>query len=249
MIPIWSWTTAPARLALEPGWVHIYRLALDLPAEKIAGLADRLADLLSMDERERAARYRSPRDGQRFAAAHGQMRMILAGYLGMEPAAIQFSQNEYRKPGLAGANNLLFNLSHSQSLALLAVSSRNPVGIDIEAVHLDIDRTNISRRFFSPREASALAALPAHDQVRAFFACWTRKEAYIKGRGLGLSLPLDAFEVSISPDEQPCLIVPGPGQPPDEKWSLYDIDPGPGYAAALAVAGRIDGIRCRDWSF
>jgi len=244
MIPIWSWTTAPARLALEPGWVHIYRLALDLPGEKRSSLAE----FLSLEERERAARFRSPRDGQRFTAAHGQMREILAGYLGMEPGAVQFTQNEYGKPGLAGAADLLFNLSHSQSLALLAVSSLNPVGIDIEAIHLDIDRTNISRRFFSPRESSGLAALPEHDQARAFFACWTRKEAYIKGRGLGLSIPLDAFEVSISPDEQPCLVVPGPGQPADEKWSLYDIDPGPGFTAALAVAGRIDGIRCRDWN-
>jgi 4'-phosphopantetheinyl transferase len=243
MIPIWSWSAAPARLSLERYWVHIYRLPLDLPGENLAPLAE----ILSTDERERAARYRRPLDGQRFSAAHGQMRQILAGYLGTEPGALQFTQNEYGKPGLNGGSNVVFNLSHSQGLALLAVSSCGQVGIDIEAIHTDIDRANISRRFFSPREASALAALPAHVQARAFFACWTRKEAYIKGRGLGLSIPLDTFEVSISPDEQPRLITPGPGQPPDETWSLYDIDPGPGYNAALAVAGRIEGIRCWDW--
>jgi 4'-phosphopantetheinyl transferase len=175
------------------------------------------------------------------------MRQILAGYLETDPGAVKFTQNEYGKPALNGAPDLRFNLSHSQACALLAVSSGSQVGIDIEAIRADIDRDNIPRRFFSPREAAALAALPEHDQVRAFFACWTRKEAYIKGCGLGLAIPLEAFEVSISPDEQPRLVTPAPGQPFAEKWSLYDIDPGPGYTAALAVAGRIDGIRCRDW--
>jgi 4'-phosphopantetheinyl transferase len=223
--------------------VHIYRFALDLPAERLA----ELRGVLSEGETRRAARYRDPADQARFTAAHGQLRQVLAACLDTLPAALVFVQNQYGKPALAGESGLRFNLSHSRGMGLLAVSQGQELGVDIESIRADTDRVNISRRFFSPREAAELLAMPPHQQVRAFYACWTRKEAYVKGRGQGLSLALNEFEVSVSPDEPPVLILPGPDQQPGEVWTLHDIAVGPGFSATLAVEGRIEGIRCWEW--
>ena len=136
-----------------------------------------------------------------------------------------------------------FNLSHSQGLGLLAVSGEHRLGVDVEALRESVDYANIARRFFAPAEVEELLALPIEQQPQAFFTCWTRKEAYIKGLGQGLAVPLDRFTVSLTPGQPPRLSdSAGTGD-----WRLFEIEPGGGFIAALAVEGAVAGIRCWDW--
>ena len=239
------WTPAPtsAQLALETGWAHVFRLRLDVSPE----CAARLRPLLSPDEQSRASRYHFAADRLHFTAAHGQLRQILAAYLRCAPAELAFEQNPYGKPALVGGPALQFNLSHSRGLGLLAVTAAQTVGVDVEGLRPDLERENIARRFFAPAEVERLLALPAGQQIEAFYACWTRKEAYMKARGLGLSIPLDGFQVTLAPGEAVRLLHTEPGSPPPAAWSLAAFDPGPGFAAALAVLGELRGVRCWDW--
>jgi 4'-phosphopantetheinyl transferase len=230
------WTAAPPAPSLEPGWAHVFRLTLDLPAQRMQALHG----LLSADEQERAARYHFDIDRRRFTAARGQIREILAAYLSMPAQDLAFFYNPQGKPSLPGGR-LCFNLSHTLGIGLLAVTQAQETGIDVEGVNRKVDSPGIASRFFAPAETNALFALPEADRARAFFDCWTRKEAYIKARGLGLSIPLDSFEVGLEPGKPPTL------RAPDEGWSIYALDPGSGFTAALVVQGSLKGIRCWDW--
>jgi 4'-phosphopantetheinyl transferase len=206
--------------------IHIYSLELDLdPA-----LLDDLYDLLNPEERVRAARFRAPRHRNRFIARRGMLRQILSRYAGETPPRLQFVTNRYGKPAL-DRSSVRFNLSHSSGRALVAVTNDREVGVDLERIdaHFAIDQ--IPEQFFSRREVAALRALPESQQKDAFFRCWCRKEAYIKARGYGLSLPLDSFAVSVAPGEPAALLHGGSG------WSLQALDLGPGFAGAVAARG------------
>jgi 4'-phosphopantetheinyl transferase len=200
---------------------------------------------LSVEERERASRFRHSVDRARFVAARGALRAILGRCLGVEPGCLRFSYSPFGKPALRGplgANSVEFNLSHSDDLALVAASFGRRLGIDLERIDASRSGQEIAERFFSPREIAALRALPRELQTDAFFACWTRKEAYLKARGDGLSFPLDRFSVSVSPEEPASLLDLGDET---QRWVLQDIRPGAGWAAALAVEGK--GWRLRPW--
>lgn len=163
---------------------------------------------------------------------------------------MRFIYNEYGKPALHPAlaqNDLHFNLSHSGELALFAFVRGPLVGIDIELIRSNIEYEQIAQRFFSPQEQHALRMLPATEMAVAFFRCWARKEAYIKARGQGLSIPLDQFSVSLRPGEPPRLLHHQNDPQEAARWSLYDLTPGEDYAAALAVEGRHRQIRCWEW--
>jgi 4'-phosphopantetheinyl transferase len=231
-----GWPAPPASLAREPDWVHIFRLALDLPAARL----EALSAVLNEEEAARAARYLRETDRQRFTAARGQLRCILASYLKAQPGELHFTYNPYGKPALLEGEPR-FNLSHSEGLGLLAVAFWQEVGVDVERLDRQVDYTNITRRFFAPGEVAEFLSLPEADRPRAFCNGWTRKEAYIKARGMGMAFKLDGFEVSLSPGAPPRLSSPDPG------WSLHTIDPGEGFAAALVVEGEIEGMRCWDW--
>jgi 4'-phosphopantetheinyl transferase len=144
---------------------------------------------------------------------------------------------------------LRFNLSHSQDLALYAVTSNREVGVDLEYIQRDFDTRQIAERFFSTREIAALHALPANLQTESFFRCWTRKEAYVKARGEGLSLPLEQFDVSLSPDD-PAALLNVAGNPAEvSRWSLRELTPAPGYMAAIAVEGKDLSLSCFSATF
>ncbi len=227
------WRPRPDHLSAEAGWAHIFRLQLDLPAARLA----ELKTLLAGDERERAERFMREIDQQRFTAGRGQMREILATYLGADPASLRFDYNPQGKPSLVEGEPR-FNLSHSQGTGLLAVTFGQEVGVDVERLDREVDYANIARRFFAPAEVDEFFALPPAVRPRAFVTGWTRKEAYIKARGMGMSFSLDGFVVSLNPEAPVRLSAP------DSGWSLYGIDPGEGFAAALAVEGEIEGMRC-----
>lgn len=228
-----SWSHRPITLSREPGWAHIFRLQLDLPTEKLAALSG----YLSEDERARAARYLREVDRQRFIAARGQLRAILAAYLGTNPAELHFHYNAQGKPALEEGEPR-FNLSHSQGLGLLAVAFGQEIGVDVERLDREVDYAGIARRFFAPAEVAEFFAFPPADRPLAFCTGWTRKEAYIKARGMGMAFALDGFEVSLDPN------APARLSAPESDWLLYSIDPGDGFVAALAVEGDIAGIRC-----
>jgi 4'-phosphopantetheinyl transferase len=208
-----------------------------------------MAQLLSAGERDRAGRFYFEKDRKHYIMARGQLRVILSRYLDTNPDQLRFRSNPYGKPGLTGLSGmewLTFNVSHSGGLALYAVAHSRRVGIDLERIREDVSCDLLARRFFSARENDALHALPPEAKTKAFFDCWTRKEAYIKGRGEGLSIPLEQFDVSLGPGEPAKLL--GNRLHPDDvsRWSLQEITLAPGYAAAVAVEGRDWRITCFD---
>jgi 4'-phosphopantetheinyl transferase len=240
------WIPAPAGLALSPDHVHVWRAILDRPAEAIAYFQQ----TLSADERARADRYRFDRDRLHFIAARGILRMILARYLLTPADQLQFLYNPYGKPGLSAEGDqdpIHFNISHSQGLALYAFTLGRRIGIDVEYIRQDVPVEDIAERFFSASEATALRAVSVEERHQAFTACWTRKEAYIKGQGLGLSIPLDQFDVALTPGAPAALLSTRHNPPEARRWHLADLPAGPGYAAAVAVEGHHWQLHCWQW--
>ncbi|HVO95159.1 MAG TPA: 4'-phosphopantetheinyl transferase superfamily protein [Terriglobales bacterium] len=215
------WQPPPADLALDDAEVHVWLIEA----------ADHLSDeVLSPAEISRAGKFHFERDRRLFVAAHVAVRKILARYLNAPAAAIQFISGVNGKPALAN-HEVEFNLSHSHQAALFAVSWRRAVGIDIESVKADFTFDEVAERFFTPREVSALRALPRALQRQAFYKCWTSKEAFLKAKGTGLSGKLD--EVEISQDNGGAVrvraVVAG--------WSLREVDPSDGYEGAVVTEG------------
>jgi 4'-phosphopantetheinyl transferase len=242
-----AWTIPPTSPPLPPDHVHVWRVRLDRPDSEI----ERLRATLAPDELARADRFSFLRGRSEYVIGRGAVRAILAGYLDTSPADILIRAMPQGKPCLASpSSDLRFNLSHSGQLALVAVARGREVGVDVEEVDADSDlerRLALARRFFSPAEVAALESLPAASQTGAFYACWTRKEAYLKARGGGLSLGLAAFDVSLRPGEPAALLATRDDPAQAARWSLHALDPGPGYAAALAVEGQDCVIKCWDW--
>ncbi|HEY89984.1 MAG TPA: 4'-phosphopantetheinyl transferase superfamily protein [Thermoflexia bacterium] len=221
---------------LHAGAVHLYHfLFSDLISHQTE-----LHAILSPAEQSRAARLRFPAPRTRFILARGLLRELLGRYLDVPPAELRFSYNPHGKPTLATPAHawLHFNLSHSEEMVLLAFTSDRPLGVDVEQIHPVQKMERLVERFFSPAERVAFRALPDGQREAAFFAGWTRKEAYIKGRGLGLALPLHQFDVTLEPQKARLL---ADRQTPAAvgRWTLRSLDFIPGYAAALAVRGEI----------
>ena len=196
-----------------------------------------LETVLAADECERARRFRFERDRARYVVGRGLLRVLLGRYLATDPVEIRFAYGPYQKPSLAGTGPR-FNLSHSGSVALLAFSAGGEVGIDVERDDADLARERIPERFFSAAEVRALRALPRALQPRAFLCCWTRKEAFIKARGDGLSLALDSFDVTLVPGQPAAIVRTAWSEEEPTEWSLVDLsDPQHGYIAAVANRG------------
>lgn len=238
---------AGPRAALQPDHVHVWRARLDQPAAVVAALTGVLTD----DERTRARRFRSDSHRDRFIVCRAAQRDIVAAYAGVAPDAIAFQYSPCGKPSLDGgserARRIRFNTSNSGRLAVFAVAMEREVGIDVEADRAIPDALSIARRFFSAAELDALRATPAESRHRAFLTCWTRKEAFIKAVGPGVSMPLDGFDVTIRPDEPAALRCTRPDPSAAERWSMHSLDVGPGYFGALVVESTIDGLHSFEW--
>jgi 4'-phosphopantetheinyl transferase len=247
MSSVSPWCSAPKLPRLDRDEVHVWRAALNLEKPRLHSLKQ----ILSEDERARTERFYFEKDREHFIAARGLLRTILGRYLDQEPSELRFCYSRYGKPSLAasaGESALRFNISHAHGLALYAVTSGREIGIDLEHLRADFAGEDIAERFFSRREVEALRALPADMRQKGFFNCWTRKEAYIKARGEGLSLPLDKFDVSLAPGE-PAALLSTPGDPREAaRWSLRELEPGPGYVAALVVEGHDWRLKCWQWT-
>lgn len=210
----------------------------------VAAVADgepRFLEILCSEEQARAARFHFARDRRRFAATRALLRILLASYVGAEPRALVLSYSSKDKPFLNSQNPnaaVEFNVSHSGELALLTFTRGRAVGVDVEKIRENLDPSMIARRYFSSNEQQQLAALDPSERCPGFFRCWTRKEAYIKARGDGLSLLLDSFDVSLAPRDQNALLASRAGEADITMWSLQDLQVAEGYAAALCVHGR-----------
>jgi 4'-phosphopantetheinyl transferase len=240
------WPAPPPTSTIDRSEVHVWRAALDRTPSQIQDFHRQLA----ADERARAAQLYFDIDRDHFIAARGILRDILGRYLNRAPEAVSFHYGSHGKPALAGESggaSIRFNVSHSQGLALYSITRGGEVGVDLEQVRSKLDITEIAERFFSPLEVATLRKLPVVEQHPAFFRCWTRKEAYIKARGVGLSTPLNEFDVSLAPGEPAMLLGVRPNSSELLCWSLQDIDAGTGYAAALATEGRERRIRYWEW--
>ncbi len=211
---------------------------------------ERLRKTLCDEELERAAKFRFERDRHRFVIRQGILRTILARYLGAAPEDIRFQFTEFGKPEVAlsaGPPSLFFNLSHSGHFALFAFSGDGAVGVDIERMVPERADAEVAERFFSDGEVEMLRGLTGSDWRQGFFNCWTRKEAYIKARGEGLSFPLDAFEVSLLPEEPAVLHrVRGAGAEV-RRWMMVNVCVEEGYVAALVAATGTRHVCCWRW--
>lgn len=238
-----NWETPPESLVLTDADVHVWRA--DLPGTPAN--PTRVRSILSPDELERADRYRFPHDGNRYALARHILRRLLGLYLNTPPDSLQFAYNDHGKPRLPADCDIEFNMSHSHALALFAFTRAGAIGVDVEYVRRKTDIKGIGERFFSPREADTLFGLPDDEQTAAFFRCWTQKEAYVKAKGLGVTMGLDTFDVSLLPGEPAQLLRT---DDPDEAgaWLLAALELGPDYEAAIAVRRTDPNLRCLDWS-
>jgi len=223
--PAVAWAAAPSAPTLPPGEVHVWRVDLDVPAARLAALSVTLGS----GERERARRFRFERHRDRWVAARGTLRAILAGYLERSPGALDLMADVLGKPFLRDGDHpaaLRFNLAHADGVALVAVAWRREVGVDIEREAPERADLDVARRMFTPDEVLALEGMPPALRCRAFFGLWTAREAYAKAIGRGLQAMRDTPRVG---------------------WTVRQLALGPAYAGAVAVERGAEAVRCWHW--
>jgi 4'-phosphopantetheinyl transferase len=241
-----QWSRAITKELIYSNEVHVWRVGLDITSLQ----REILLGMLSADEVERAGRFHFERDQKRFIAARGMLRQLLGRYLGKPPQELRFEYTANGKPVLAtnaGCDTLHFNLSHSGPLAVYAFTRSRNIGIDIERLRDDIAVGQIAQRFFSQYEISSLERIHINKRSELFFQYWTRKEAFIKAMGKGISFPMEEFDVSlISGRVLSPIALPG-DKGESSRWHIQDLFPGNGYAAAIAAEGGDCDLSC--WHF
>jgi 4'-phosphopantetheinyl transferase len=214
--------------------IHVWHQSLTWGSGVVQGFRE----VLSPDELARAERYRFNEDRKEYILARGTLRVLLASYATVPAKELRFGYSEFGRPRLlpeTRAEAVDFNVTHSGDMALFAFARGRRIGIDVEKVRRDFATSEIAERFFSTAERGALRELPLEQRHAAFFRCWTRKEAFIKALGEGLSHPLDQFDVSLGPGVPPALLATRPDPEEVKRWTLWNIKVPSDYAAALAA--------------
>ncbi len=240
-----QWSVPPIDIQLSENEVHIWKASLEVP-----NLVAVFRQVLSLEERARADRFRAEKDRNSWIVARGLLRVILSYYLDMDPRLFRFRYNAWGKPSLEypfQAMRLQFNLSHSSNLALYAFTLSRHIGVDIEHMSSMFDYEALAQVSFSPYERAMLHTLPEEAKRKAFFHCWTRKEAYIKAEGKGFSMRPDSFDVSLMPGEAAQLLQSRENPEGVTHWSLQDLVPATDYAGTVAVEGQGWHLRCWQW--
>jgi 4'-phosphopantetheinyl transferase len=225
-------------LSVAADAIHVWAYSLAASAECI----ERYRQWLSSTENDRAQRFIFARDGNEFVVAHGVLRRLLSMYCGVEPMALQFSVGPADKPSLETQclehAKISFNLTHSGSRALLAVSDGREIGVDLERVRGDIDKLSIARRFFFGTERDAIELAPPEHQVDVFFRYWVAKEAVLKAQGVGIRLPLDSFRVDFLPDLDAAGVTSFDPTSLSDDWTVRMLPCEAGWCAAVAARGN-----------
>lgn len=227
--------------------VHVWSICVSSVASSLGALAR----LLSPDEQARAARFLREADRHRFVAAHGGLRQLLGSYLCRRPAELAFTIGEFGKPALLNADAgraLSFNLSHAGDWILIALAAGQAVGVDVEPIRPDLDFMPIALTQFSPEEIAALSAEEPEARLKAFFRCWTRKEAYLKARGQGLAFSLREFSVAFGAADRPALRWVADDPSASERWTVLEYAPAADYTGAVVVEGSQVQPRVRPWN-
>ncbi len=233
------WLKPPDKFVLNKNETHIWCADLNR-----SDLAEKdFTKVLSRDESERASKFRFSVDCKRFIARRGILRLLVGEYIKMSPEKVVFQYGEQGKPFVSGNSAFHFNLSHSENIILFAFTEEHELGIDVEYTNRMIELKEIATRFFSPNETKVLLNLSEKHQPKGFFNCWTRKEAFIKAVGQGLSFPLDEFEVSLKPSDEARLIATHWNPDDVDKWSLRSFEPAEKFVGAIAVKGKISEIK------
>jgi 4'-phosphopantetheinyl transferase len=234
----WISTSTPPALAQHE--LHVWQAALDVSPLQLR----RLENALNADEKGRAEKFLVPQARSRFVAARGILRELVATYLETEPEKVEFIYGPQGKPSLSPVHNskVCFSVSHSREMGLFAFASNCEVGVDIEQVKTNFKGMEIASHFFSSEEIAALAKLPPELGAEAFFECWTQKEAYVKARGQGLSIPLRSFTVNFADSKQLLRDETGAA------WSCYSLEPAAGFAGAVVATGENWSLKRWEWS-
>jgi 4'-phosphopantetheinyl transferase len=241
-----SWNPPPTQLLLSRKDVHIWRAGLDLPSKSV----QELKGSLSFDERMKAERFSFARDRSRFIAARGILKLILASYLSVEPGAIRFCYEKDGKPRLQtafGKTNIQFNLSHSEGFALYVFTRGHEVGVDVERIQDFPEMEQIVEQFFSVRERVAFGTLSTSEKQETFFSWWTRKEAFTKATGEGLSHPLDMVDALLADGKSVESLGILENIQEEPRWSIWDVRPAEEFAGAVVVEGGDWDGQCLQW--
>lgn len=233
----------PADLRLTRDVVHVWLAHVGIYSSAIGNISPVLSD----DEQAKAAKFYFERDRRRYAAAHSILRILLGRYLDCDPLAIRLRTNSHGKPAIdtpRQVQTLTFNLSHSHELALFAFTCSREIGVDVEYMRSNIEYEQLAHHSFSPNEQQTLHDLLDGEKSQGFFNAWTRKEAYIKARGLGLYLPLHLFDVSLRPGEPATLLASREDAREATRWTMRALAPEAGYAGALCVEGGGWKLQC-----
>jgi 4'-phosphopantetheinyl transferase len=225
------------RLTFSPNTVYLWWTSID----ELDRMSEDPINVLTPDEIGRANRFAFIQDRKQFVLARVMLRYVLAQHLDQRPEEITFCYGAHGKPYLKLMNSevgLSFNLAHSHEIVLCAVAQCSDVGVDVEYVHSIDDLDKIASVAFSSRERAQLLRLSGNRKLVGFFNCWTRKEAYVKACGNGLSMELAAFDVSLVPEVPAALLAHQLDPQEVFRWSLYDVSPADGYVGALAVRGQ-----------
>ena len=234
MLQSLSEPNAPTTAAID-----IWRIDLNCDSWKVGQLIENL----SPDEKDKASKFRFPKDRDHYVVARGSLREIIGSYLDLKPDQIRFSYNKYGKPSIDNGNPALrFNLSHSRDIALVAVTSGAEVGVDVEYIDDELDVMNLANTIFSASEISMLENLSADAKTGAFFNAWTRKEAFLKALGKGFSEVADCLPTS-APMNDAKISVKITGGQIEKSWSLASFIVDRDYSAAVAAEGGIGTIR------
>ena len=224
-------------LSLPRSDMHVWKVGLDLPVRR----QEQYWGILSADEQDRAKRFHFEIHRSRFVAGRAFLRLLLSSYLKAQPQLLVFDYGMYGKPTLIPEQNpeqIKFNLSHSDALALYAFAYEREMGIDIERIQSFPDMDQVAARSFSKREYNTWVELPDAEKANAFSRCWTRKEAFIKAIGNGFQYPLDKFDVTLSPGQMPKLTWVDADPQATDRWSYADLPGIPGYSSALLSEGN-----------
>ncbi|WP_299119090.1 4'-phosphopantetheinyl transferase superfamily protein [uncultured Winogradskyella sp.] len=229
---------------LTPNTLHIWSLNFVVNDNAF----NKYHNLLSDDEKERASRFKFFKDKRCYVVTKGILRLLSGQYLNKDAKAIKFEYEKYGKPKFKHKTNLNFNVSHSGDLAIIGFIYDHTIGVDIEKIKNDFDTFDIASKFFSKQEINALREIPTQQQHLAFYRCWTRKEAFIKAKGSGLSFPLNEFSVSLDSDLDAEVLWTKWNTGEKHQWKLSSFIPSKDYIAAHIVDSKIENIQYFNWA-